>query len=411
MLGSEQECIPDPFSSKSRTSPPASPEPVNHEAFRTEITEYFTGRMERLKVVKTTRTARGQLLDWIPIESQHPRGRIASPPPRHAPFEDSSTEKREEPAVAELDHDASERGPAGTVPILRKKLDSLGYNKPLRQYLAKYRGQSVLSFGGFGPLAPGPGRGTHWFGSCRQKVVCFGGEGQFSCFDPYTASSDEFSLIQIFLSNSDLPLLQSVEAGWQEYQDITGDWMPHLFVYYTTNGHTLDADNRGGYNMDVDGWVQFDGTIFPGTTFVPYSVSGGPQRKISIKYQLFEGNWWLSCQGRWVGYYPTSLFMGDQSLFSTLGDHADKIGFWGEVATFDSTPTATDMGSGRFPAEGWTRSAYFHHLRVQADRAGGMIHFNGVSSATDKKLYDIDAHFNSGTEWGSFAFVGGPGAL
>ena len=40
-----------------------------------------------------------------------------------------------------------------------------------------------------------------------------------------------------------------------------------------------------------------------------------------------------------------------------------------------------------------------------------MIHFNGVSSATDKKLYDIDAHFNSGTEWGSFAFVGGPGAL
>lgn len=389
---------------------PARREPVDHEAFRAEIVDYFTWRRERLKIVKTTRTARGQLLDWIPIESQHPKGRIASPPPAHTVLESAVAERREEPAVAELEHEQAERGPAGTVPIMRKKLEALGYTKPLRQYLSKYRGQALLSFGGSLPLAPGPGRGTHWFGSSRQKVICFGGEGQFSCFDPYTDSSEEFSLIQIFLSNSDLPLQQSVEAGWQEYQDITGDWVPHLFVYYTTNGHTWDDNNQGGYNMDVDGWVQFNDTIFPGTTFVPYSVIGGAQRKISLKYQLFQGNWWLSCQGRWVGYYPASLFMGNQSVFSTLGDHADKIGFWGEVASFNSVSTKTDMGSGRFAAEGWTRAAYFHHLSVQTDRAGGMSRYNGTSSATDRNLYDIDPHFDSNTSWESFAFVGGPGA-
>jgi hypothetical protein len=160
----------------------------------------------------------------------------------------------------------------------------------------------------------------------------------------------------------------------------------------------------------VDGWVQVDSTIFPGTTFLPYSEIGGPQRKISIKYQLFQDNWWLSCQGHWVGYYPASLFMGNQSVFSTLGDHADRIGFWGEVASFDTTPTKTDMGSGRFAGEGRTRAAYFHHLRVQTDRAGGITPYNGEASSTDKKLYDIDPQFNSGTAWGSYAFVGGPGA-
>ena len=34
-----------------------------------------------------------------------------------------------------------------------------------------------------------------------------------------------------------------------------------------------------------------------------------------------------------MGYYPVSLFVGNQSVFSTLGDHADHIGFSGEVLT------------------------------------------------------------------------------
>jgi hypothetical protein len=388
---------------------PAPPVPVEHEAYRAEITDYFTRRHARLQIVKTTRTPRGQVIDWIPIESQHPKGVIATPPPRHVAADAGTPEQQEVSAVAELERDKCERGPSGTVPIMRKKLDALGYTVPLKQYLAKYR-NPMPDLGGFGILPPGPGRGTHWYGNSNQNVICFGGEGQFSCFDPYTASSDELSLIQIGLSNSDLPSRQTVEAGWQEYYEITGDWVPHLFVYYTTNGYSKDADNQGGYNMDVDGWVQNDDVIFPGSTLLPYSVIGGEQRKISLKYQLFENNWWLSCQGRWVGYYPASLFMGNQSVFSTLGDHADRIGFWGEIASRRSTPTNTDMGSGRFPKEGWTRAAYFHNLRIQSNRGGGMSRYRGADSRTDSSLYDIDEHFDDEGSWESFAFVGGPGA-
>ncbi|HLZ80267.1 MAG TPA: neprosin family prolyl endopeptidase, partial [Ktedonobacteraceae bacterium] len=222
------------------------------------------------------------------------------------------------------------------------------------------------------------------------------------------------SLIQIGLSNNDLGFLQTVEAGWQELQDLSGDWVPHLFTYYTTNGYSDDSDNKGGYNTDVDGWVQHDDTIFPGTTFTPYSTRGGEQFKITIKYQLFRGNWWFACQGRWVGYYPASLFMGNQSVFSTLGDHADHIGFWGEI--FDSEDvsgrTTSDMGSGYFPEAGWTWSAYMHNLLVQTNRVGQMSKYDGSSGLfkSDPDMYDIEAHFNSESSWGSYVYLGGPGA-
>jgi hypothetical protein len=60
---------------------PAPQAPVDHEAFRSEIVDYFTRRQARLKIVKTTTTPRGQTIDWIPIESQTPKGLLATPPP------------------------------------------------------------------------------------------------------------------------------------------------------------------------------------------------------------------------------------------------------------------------------------------------------------------------------------------
>jgi Neprosin len=205
-----------------------------------------------------------------------------------------------------------------------------------------------------------------------------------------------------------------VEAGWQEFQDLTGDWVPHLFTYYTTNGYSDDGDNKGGYNRDVDGWVQYDDSIFPGTTFTPYNTRGGAQFKITIKYQLWEGNWWFACQGRWVGYYPASLFMGNQSVFSTLGDHADHIGFWGKIFDSDDVAgrTASDMGSGYFPNHGWTWSGYMHNLLAQTDRGGGLSNYDGSAEIyeSDPDMYGIESHFNSRSSWGSYVYLGGPGA-
>src|ERR1700737_5505057 len=70
--------------------------------------------------------------------------------------------------------------------------------------------------------------------------------------------SEEFSLLQIGLeAETERSGRQTAEAGWQEFQDKYGDWIPHLFVYYTTNGYSKNCDNPGGYNQEVKGWIQY----------------------------------------------------------------------------------------------------------------------------------------------------------
>ena len=70
------------------------------------------------------------------------------------------------------------------------------------------------------------------------------------------------------------------------------------------------------------------------------------------------------------------------------------------------------MGSGYFAEAGWTYSAYMHNLLVQTGRDGAMGNYDGSSGqfSSDPDMYDIDAHFNSGSSWGSYVYLGGPGA-
>ncbi len=92
-------------------------------------------------------------------------------------------------------------------------------------------------------------------------MTCYGTEGNINAWDPYTERSDEFSLGQLGLRRDSSQGRQTVEVGHQEYRDLYGDWVPHLFTYYTTNGYSSDGDNKGGYNRDVAGWVQYSGSI------------------------------------------------------------------------------------------------------------------------------------------------------
>lgn len=384
--------------------------------FEREIVDYFERRRERLEIVATTTTPSGQTLDWVPIESQLPEGEILAPPPQPLEPPDgvvaSPGEPQEQLAETELMQEGGELGPAGTVPILRKNLATIDYTKPLSRYLSRIRGKEVLEWGGTPEPAP-EDDGNHRYARARQFGAIFGGSGVLSCFNPAVECDDDFSLIQIGLSNRDLGYMQTVEAGLQDSEDRNGDSVPHLFVYYTTNGYTSKGDDEGGYDAEVDGWIQHDNLIFPGAAFTVYSTIGGPQFCVPLKYQLFRGKWWLRCLGRWIGCYPARLFMGDKSVFSTLGDHANALSFFGEIFDSDdvSGRTTTDMGSGRWPRDGWTEAGYLHNLKLQSDRAGTMQDFDGSSAMfeSDPDMYRIEAHFNSGTTWESFVWVGGPG--
>jgi Neprosin len=69
---------------------------------------------------------------------------------------------------------------------------------------------------------------------------------------------------------------------------------------------------------------------------------------MSLKWQLWQGNWWLRVNGVWIGYYPATLFNE-----SGLRSQAGKIGWYGEVvdAGDHAGTTATDMGNGHWPYE------------------------------------------------------------
>jgi hypothetical protein len=284
--------------------------PIPYDAKKKEITAYFENRLKELNIVKTTKTPTGQIVDWIPRDSQ---GMIAKPPTESCLETSTAQDRPTLPALGELQHEGVEVGPPGTVPIPRKMLEKLAFTKDLQTYLSKghTKGEDRELAGG----------AIHRYASSQQSMTCFGGSGNYSNFSPYTESSDDFSLIQVAMSNNELGYLQTVEAGLQAYYGLTGHWDSRLFVFYTTNGYTVSGDNLGGYNRDVLGWVQVDDKIFPETAFEPYSVPGGAQIQVSIKYQLYAGNWWLNVQGRWIGYYPARLFISNTS--TALGDHAD----------------------------------------------------------------------------------------
>lgn len=68
------------------------------------------------------------------------------------------------------------------------------------------------------------------------------------------------------------------------------------------------------------------------------------------------------------------------------------------------------MGSGRFGEAGWTDACFLSNLRLQTATDGTMADFNGIGSAEISGYFDYRLFMQSKTSWGSYMYVGGPGA-
>ena len=179
-----------------------------------------------------------------------------------------------------------------------------------------------------------------------------------SVWRPSVFSGQEFSNGQMWVIGGSGPTLESVEAGWIIYPQRYGDDYPRFFIFFTN-----DAYATGCYDLDC-GFIQTNGSLPIGGRIDYYSTVGGPQRY--IKPLWFKdgttGSWWLQWGSSWIGYYPRSLFDT-----SGLANEAGILSYGGEVV--DSKPwpyyftTQTDMGSGRYAAEGWTSAAWIAHMR------------------------------------------------
>lgn len=381
---------------------------IDKKKFREELTEYFQARRRRLEIVKTTRTPSGQILDWVPIKSQLRTGaKLASPPSESVSLQLGSGRRRVKPVRFELEDSRVSLGPEGTVPIPRRDIRKLRFVRPLRDHLSKHGHQTYTMYIDEDDSVEVPADGTvHEYGYSSQWITCYGADGNLAAFDPYLHRADEFSLLQVALARGSESGKQTLEAGWQEFRDLYGDWVPHLFVFYTTNGYSESGDDKGGYNRDVDGWIQYSNVVYPEATSSPNSTRGGAQYIMQIKYQLYQGNWWFCCNGRWIGYYPASLFNA-----SGLRSQAEKVAFYGEVvdSAKDSGSSWTDMGSGHWPDRGWTWAAYMSNLRYQSGTGGSMSRYAGTTWESNPAEYGIEEHFRDMGSWQSHCWIGGPG--
>ncbi|KUJ06453.1 uncharacterized protein LY89DRAFT_769335 [Mollisia scopiformis] len=342
--------------------------------------------------IKATTINGDRKIHWISKDSQ---GSIAQEPPTPPPRHKSSNNAT---AIPELKQHGAQRGPPGTVPIALSNLDYLDHPGSRKQAPNSTTFESKRQYSG-----------DHWYSSSTQYVSNLGGSADFSLFSPYVANTNDFSLLQTLVGRTtDVPKWHTLEAGWINYPIQIAE--AHLFTYFTTCQYTCYGDYLGGYNTDVKGWVQTSDTIFPGTVFTP-SVDGGTQYELEILTYLYQDNWWVWVQDGYIGYYPASIWSNaNNGANGTLADGADSIFYYGEVYQSEDALTTTDMGNGEFGASnGFGKAAYIHNMQYFDTNSVAQDYTAGFWDSDDSR-YNFQNTVSSGGSWGSYVYLGGPGA-
>ena len=205
-----------------------------------EIHQYLADRYARRDVVARTVTPGGLALDWVPIKSQLRRAKLAEPPGEDRPFRSIKGERPIMPVRFELELPDAQRGPEGTVPLVRKEIKRIRPTGTLNDWLAKgTRAHRVAA----DRQRPRRGAPRGWRDAQVRQHQPVGdllrNRGQHQRLGPVRTSGRTSSRSGSLACRAEAATgQQTLEVGHQEYRDLYGDWVPHLFLFYTTNGYT-----------------------------------------------------------------------------------------------------------------------------------------------------------------------------
>ncbi|KAH7439909.1 hypothetical protein KP509_04G081500 [Ceratopteris richardii] len=164
-------------------------------------------------------------------------------------------------------------------------------------------------------------------------------------------------------------------------------------TYSGTNLNTIEAGWMRDYykatgclNLNCPGFVQVTHEMLLGGTIAPMSTYRGKQfdvQPVIVWKDKPTGDWWLRASIVQWGGEITNSFIGNQH-------------------------TSTQMGSGHFPTEGFSRAAYVRSLKI-VDSSYSLVDAPrpSVVYTTNSKCYSISPFFNP--SWGRGLFFGGPG--
>ena len=291
------------------------------------------------------------------------------------------------------------RCPKETVPIRRTKKDDLLRASSMRRYGRKW--QTAPNPLSIDPNMLNEGGHQHAIAYVEGGKY-YGAKATINVWEPKIQQPNEFSLSQLWiLGGSFGEDLNSIEAGWQVSPDLYGDNNTRLFTYWTSDAYQA----TGCYNILCSGFIQINSEIAMGASIFPISNYAGSQYDISILIwkDPKEGNWWMQFGKEYVlGYWPSFLF-------SYLADSASMIEWGGEVVNSepDGAHTSTQMGSGHFPEEGFSKASYFKNIQV-VDSTNQLKAPKGLGTFTERSnCYDVQNDNNG--DWGTYFYYGGPG--
>lgn len=354
-----------------------------------QIREHFDDSLDQMEIVKTTRTESGQIIDWIEPQSQSIDGVLSEPPLSY----DSTG------ALIEYDPDA-------LVPVVRfdveKYLDKVKTPAKNPQRLFKKRLPQDIRASKKRGSTRSPATNDRYYAVWRQHGTFYGTSGYINIWDTAGPIEGDTSIAQMIVMRGD----EAVEAGKIELKGLNGNNEPHFFVFYR------GINSTKGYNFRNNAWKQISDKIAPGMSLTSRkSIRGGHQGEIRIMVKLFKGNWWVSVDNEWVGYYRGSLFSA-----SGIRDKASRIDWYGEVYDVSApSATSTDMGSGKFASEGYKKAAYFRNMASLLNPNTSDLTYwkpeSGIKSVTDSSCYSIGKPFKVDNHkmWKNVFYYGGSG--
>lgn len=367
--------------------------------------DYVQSLVDPSTVVYSFVTGAGDEVDCVDIYEQPALKQpgmeghvIGTPPPLSKPV--GAVKKGDNPASV---YEATQEGPLlgescpeGAVPIRRLTMDIMRNFRSLEDFRKKVPSHIQPPRTGASSL--------HQYAHAYRSVSNLGAQSSLNLWEPYTELSKEFSLSQIWVARGSGSNLETVEAGWQKYKDLYGDWRSRLFIYFTPDNY----GSGGCYNLTCGAFVQTDPSVIIGGAFSNYSTVNGTQYEVMLRWHKGGSNnaWWLLVGNKWAGYYPREKFDA-----YGLRDNAATIDFGGEI--IDSRPggrhTSTDMGSGYFPARGFGYAAFQRGLKY-IDTSNYLVNATGLTpTRTDFYCYDIALKFSWDAAWGNYFYFGGSG--
>jgi hypothetical protein len=352
--------------------------------------------------------------DCIPVEQQPgvkaqnlktiapapPQSIIAKPAGTDGAADRASPASQFDPEKKTDDFGNSASCEQNTIPMRRITLEEMTHFPTLRDFFQKGPGGSGRPSLAVPRNAPesSPTQG-HKYSIMTQEVNNLGGNSNLNLWNPYvnTAWGEVFSLSQEWYVGGSGEDTQTAEVGWQNFPAKYGNEDSRLFIYWTADYY----NQTGCYNLECGAFVQVSNAAPLGGGFTAYSTHGGGQYEVSAMYYLYQGNWWLAIQGKWIGYYPGSIYRGGQ-----LSRYSQNIQFGTEGVGVTVWPAE---GSGNWSTSGFGSAAYQRNLYY--------INLSRQWVWDSLRNYDPSPHcystsgpfFSTSSDWGANFYEGGPG--